>query len=335
MGRGSEKRMRAITLKQLRAFTLIARHHSLALAAAELHLSASAVSLQMKELEQAAGLALLDRSGKGVQLTPAGELLLSDAKKALSALEHADDELARIRGPQREAVAIGMLSSAKYFLPRVLAQFHGLHPHVDLHLSVANRDRLVEGLKSGRIDLAVMGSPPPELIEHADGFAEQPLGVVASPTHHLARERSINPSALNDHSFIVREPGSGTRAAMDRFFHDAGVVPHRVMEISNNEAIKEAVMACLGLAFMSLHAAGPELQGSELVLLDIVNLPIMRGWFIVRTCGHTLNSGARTLRRFILDEGEASITQRFHARLFQFEGGRGRAADRASAVAMR
>ena len=155
--------MRGATLRQLRAFSSVARHHSFQRAAAELHLTPSAVSLQIKELEQALKLPLFGRSGRTSCLTPAGELVLIDVNRALLALKDADDKLNRLRGEETGVVSVGMVSNAKYFLPRILAGFHSAHPRVELRVSVGNREQLLRQLSNSEVDFAVMGQPPASL----------------------------------------------------------------------------------------------------------------------------------------------------------------------------
>jgi DNA-binding transcriptional LysR family regulator len=299
--------MKGATLRQLRAFSLVAHHCSFWRAAAELHLTPSAVSLQIKELEQTLGMPLFARDGKAVSVTRTGEMLLVDVNRALLALRDADDTLARLHGRESRLVTIGMVSNAKYFLPRVLAQFRTAHPGVELRLSVGNREQLVRQLACGAVELAVMGSPPGELDTSAAAFAPQPLGIIAAPEHPLARVRSIPVSTLAKFEFVVREPGSGTRAAMDRFFNEAQVTPIHVMEMSSNEAIKQAVMANMGLAFVSLQTASLELQSSLLVAADVVGLPVSRRWYVVHLRHEPLSDAAASLRQMIIAHGERLI----------------------------
>jgi DNA-binding transcriptional LysR family regulator len=303
--------MRGATLRQLRAFSLVARHRSFVQAAAELHLTPSAVSLQIKELEQVAQLSLFDRNGKSVSLTRAGEALLVDVQRALQALQHADETLARMRGRESDAVSVGMVSSAKYFLPKLLAQFRKLHRDIELRLSVGNREQLIEQLHRGQVDLAVMGEPPLELAAHGEPFAAQPLGIVAAPNHALTRERDIPVAALAQQEFIVRERGSGTRAAMERFFRAAHIEPPRLMEMTSNGIIKQAVMANMGLGFISLHAAGLELRDQLLVAIDVVGLPQLRRWYVVNSDCGPLADAAELLRLYILDHGAGAIAPPF------------------------
>ncbi len=212
--------MRGTTLKQLRAFSAAARHLSFAKAAEELHLTPPAVTMQIKELESAVGLPLFDRAAKSVRLTMSGEYLLVYARRVLATLKDAENAMARLRGAEAGRIAIGMVSTAKYFLPRLLAKFHAGHRGVEMQLAVGNREQLVRQLHDNEVDLAVMGRPPRELDTRAEPFAVQPHAVVASPEHPLARLRGIPPSALGAEEFIVREPGSGTRAAMEQFFRE-------------------------------------------------------------------------------------------------------------------
>jgi DNA-binding transcriptional LysR family regulator len=303
--------MRGATLKQLRAFSLVARQLSFVQAAAALHLTPSAVSLQIKELESALGLALFVRQGKTVALTAAGQALLSDVHRALAALKDADDTLVRLRGMERPRVCIGMVSNAKYFVPRLMADFHRARRDIELRITVGNREQLLDQLRRGEIEFAVMGSPPGELEVRAQSFAAQPLGIIAAPDHELAGVRSVLPIALAHREFNVREPGSGTRVAMERYFRDVSIEPPRILEVTGNEAIKQAVMAKMGLAFLSLHTAGAELQQQSLVALDVVGLPLLRSWFVVELSVTTLGDAAGALRNFILEHGRAAIELQF------------------------
>jgi DNA-binding transcriptional LysR family regulator len=303
--------MRGVTLRQLRAFALVAHHRSFGRAAAELHLRPGAVSLQIKELEQIVGLFLFARDGKAVSVTRAGEMLLVDVNRALLALRDADETLARLRGRESGLVTIGMVSNAKYFLPRLLALFRAAHPGVELRLSVGNREQLVRQLGSGAVEIAVMGAPPGELETRAEPFAPQPLGIIASPSHPLANQRDIAVSTLGQYEFVVREPGSGTRAAMDRFFGDAHVAPMQIMEMTSNEMIKQAVMANMGLAFLSLQTASLELQGGLLAVVDVIGLPLVRRWYVVNLQHEPLTDAAESLRQLIIEHGERLISAQF------------------------
>jgi DNA-binding transcriptional LysR family regulator len=269
--------------------------------------------MQIKELETAVGLPLFDRGAKAVALTMSGEYFLVYARRVLATLKEAEDAMARLRGAESGRIAIGMVSTAKYFLPRLLARFRAEHRGVEMRLSVGNREQLVRQLHDKEVDLAVMGRPPRELDTRAEPFAAHPLSVVASPEHPLATQREIAPSALADHEFIVREPGSGTRAAMEHFFREQRIAPPQVMEMTSNETIKQAVIANMGLAFLSLHTCGLELATRQLVTLDVVGLPILRRWHIVNVRGKPLAPAAEALRYFVMEQAEALLAGQFSA----------------------
>jgi DNA-binding transcriptional LysR family regulator len=305
--RATEASLKGASLRQLRAFALVARHLSFGKAAAELHLTPSAVSLQIKELEQIVGLPLFVRDVKSVSVTRAGEMLLADVVRALKALRDADETLARLHGQHTGVVTIGMVKNAKYFLPRLLSGFGTAQPGVELRFSFSNREHVVRQLGSGAVDMVVMGTPPSDLDVCADAFAPQALGIVASPEHPLAAQRAISVAALADEGFIVRETGSGTRAAMERFFHDADVAPARIMEMNSNEVIKQAVIANMGLAFLSLQTSSLELQRRQMVHLDVVGLPIVRRWYVVHRRSAQLSEAARSLRQVIIEHGGALL----------------------------
>jgi len=305
--------MRGATLKQIRAFCAAARHRSFAKAAEELHLTPPAVTMQIKELETAVGLPLFDRGSRTAALTMSGEYFLVYARRLLATLKEAEDAMARLRGAETGRITIGMVSTAKYFLPRLLARFREEHRGVEMRLSVGNREQLVRQLHDNEVDLVVMGRPPRELDTRAEPFAAHPLGVVAAPEHPLARQREIPPLVLADQEFIVREPGSGTRAAMEHFFREQRLAPPQVMEMTSNETIKQAVIANMGLAFLSLHTCGLELETRKLVALDIVGLPIVRRWHILNLRSKPQSPAAEALRYFVLAQGEALLAGQFSA----------------------
>lgn len=304
--------MKGATLRQLRVFVSVARHNSFARAAAELHLTPPAVSMQIKELEDCYELPLFERVGKAVRLTMPGEYLLVYARRVLATLKEAEAVTAALRGVRGGRLTIGMVSTAEYFLPRLLARFRAEHPAVELRLTVGtNRESLVRQLRDNEVDLAVMGRPPRELDARAEPFAAHPLAVIAAPEHPLARRRKIAPKALEAEAFIVREPGSGTRAAMEQFFRDQRIAPALAMEMSSNETIKQAVIANMGLAFVSLHTVALELSVGQLVVLDVPGLPLMRGWHIVNIQAKPLAPAAEAFRYFVLEQGEQLLAEQF------------------------
>jgi len=299
--------VRDATLKQLRAFAAVARHRSFTEAARELHLTQPAVSMQVKALEGLAGMPLVERAGREVAVTPAGAELLVHARAALRALDDARDALAALRGLSSGRVSIAVVSTAKYFAPKLLARFARAHPALDLRLYVANRETVLRRLVDDEVDLAIMGTPPRHLETTAFAFAKHPLVVVAPPDHPLARGRRVPVRALDGAPFLVREPGSGTRAAMERYFRAHRVRPGRTTELESNETIKQAVMAGMGLAFLSRHAVGLELRAGALAVLDVEGLPVVRSWHVVHRTGRRLSPAADALERFVLEHGRAFL----------------------------
>ena len=269
--------MKSATFRQLRVFSEVARHLSFAKAAAALHLTPPAVTMQVKELEGHLGLPLFDRSGRQVALTTVGEYMLVHARKILATLKDAEDTAARLQKLEIGTLTIGMVSTAKYFLPRLLAEFQREHDGIDIKLAVGNREHLVRMLHANEVDIAIMGRPPKELATRAEPFAAHPHVFLAAPDHPLAQTGQCNRAqALRDYGFIMREPGSGTRAALEKFMENARVEPPITMEMASNETIKQAVMAGMGLSFLSLHTLGLELKNQLLVVLDVEGAPVIR-----------------------------------------------------------
>ena len=304
--------MRNATLRQLRVFAAAARHQSFGKAAEELHLTPPAVSMQIRELEEHVGLPLFDRSGRQVALTVTGEYLLVYVRKVLATLKDAEDAIARFRGLETGRVSIGMVSTAKYFVPRLLAQFRQEHPAIEVKLAVGgNREQLVALLRANEVDLAIMGRPPRELATRAEPFAVHPHAIVAAPDHPLTRIGHAPASLLNNYEFIIRESGSGTRAAMEKFFADHRLQPRVAMEMASNETIKQAVMAGMGVSFLSLHTIGLERRAGLLAVPVVEGLPVLKRWYVVNTLSKTLSPAAEAFRYFILEECERFLAREY------------------------
>lgn len=297
-----------ITLRQLKVFSEVARHLSFLRAAEALHLTPPAVTMQVKELEAQVGLPLFERTGRQVALTTAGEYLLVYARRMLSTLKDAEDAMARFKRLETGRLSIGMVSTAKYFIPHLLARFRGEHPGVEVRLHVcANRDQLVAMLHANEVDLAIMGRPPKELATRAETFAAHPLVFVCPPGHPLLAFGHPPAVALAPYPLIVREPESGTRAAMEKFFAERHFTPLSTMEMSSNETIKQAVMAGLGVSFLSLHTMGLEVRSGLLKIAFVEGTPVMRTWNVVHLLSKLLSPVAEAFRYFVLEEGEAYL----------------------------
>ncbi len=300
--------MKTVTFRQLRVFAEVARHLSFVRAAEALHLTPPAVTMQVKELESAIELPLFDREGRKVSLTTAGEYFLVYAKRMLSTLKDANDAMARFRKLESGLLTVGMVGTAKYFVPRLLTRFREEHPGVELKLRVgANREELVGMLQMGEVDLAIMGRPPKEMAMRAEPFAAHPHVFVAPLGHPLLAIDHATVADVGQYPLIAREPASGTRALMDRFFQDHRVEPRIAMEMPSNETIKQAVMAGMGLSFLSLHTLGLELRSQLIEMVPVEDTPIVRTWNIVHMLAKILSPAAEALRYFILEHGEAHL----------------------------
>jgi LysR family transcriptional regulator, low CO2-responsive transcriptional regulator len=302
--------MKNITFRQIRVFTEVARRLSFVRAAEALHLTPPAVTMQVKELEASLGLPLFDRQGRSVSLTTTGEYFLVYARRLLSTLKDAEDAMARFKRVETGVLNIGLVSTAKYFVPRLLARFREEHAGVEARLQVAgNREQLVALLHAGEVDLAIMGRPPKELATRAEPFAAHPLVFVGPPGHPLVAAEHVGPEALANHPWIVREQGSGTRKAMEDFFRAQHVAPHIAMEMSSNETIKQAVMAGMGLSFLSLHTIGLEMRHGLIDIVEVEGTPIMRTWNLVHLLSKLLSPAAEAFRYFILEQGETYLRE--------------------------
>ena len=306
--------MKGVTLRQLRVFSAVARHLSFGKAAEELHLTPPAISMQIKELEEQVGLPLFDRGGRSVALTVTGEYLLVYVRKILATLKDAEDAVARLSGLKTGRLTIGMVSTAKYFVPRLMARFRAEHPGIEVRLAIGgNREQLVALLQANEVDLAIMGRPPRELATRAEPFAVHPHVIVTPPDHPLVKAGHAPAAALADYEFLIREEGSGTRAAMEKFFADHRLAPRVAMEMTSNETIKQAVMAGMGISFLSLHTIGLELKAGLIAVPDIEDLPLAKRWYIVNTLAKTLSPAAEAFRYFMLEEAERYLAQEYGA----------------------
>jgi LysR family transcriptional regulator, low CO2-responsive transcriptional regulator len=299
--------MRNVTLRQMRVFAAVARNLSFTRAARELHLTQPAVSQQVKLLEEEVGLPLFEQIGRKVHLAPAGAELLRYTDQAMELLRQASESLAAMRGLKRGVLKLGAVSTAKYFAPSLLSAFTPAYPEVTIKFEVGNREEIIQRLAANEIDLVIMGRPPRELDTVAEAFAKHPLVIIASPNHPLARKRRIRLDQLASEGFLIREEGSGTRASMERVFGEREA-PFRVsMEVSSNETIKQAVMANMGLSFISSHTVGLELAAGKLVILDVVGLPIIRDWYVIHLRDKVLAPIPAAFRTFLLEHGARII----------------------------
>jgi len=306
--------MKNVTLRQLKVFEAVARHLSFSRAAEEMHLTQPAVSMQVRALEDEAGLPLTAQLGKKIFLTDAGAELARHARIVAQQLREAGEALAAMRGVAGGVLRIGVVSTAKYFAPGLLAEFRRRHPGIELRLEVHNRQVIVRQLADNEIDLAIMGRPPQEFATVAETFADHPLVIIAAADHRLAGRRSVAAADLAAETFLIREPGSGTRAAMERFFDEQGLVPQATFEMGSNETIKQAVMAGMGVAFISEHTIALELAAGHLVRLAVRGTPVLRGWYVVQRAEKQLLPVAAAFREFLVNEAGRLMAPRTRRR---------------------
>jgi DNA-binding transcriptional LysR family regulator len=299
--------MRNVTLRQLRVFATAARHMNFSRAAEELHLSQPAVSTVLKELTSHVGLPLFERIGRRTYLTPAGEEMLQCARAITQRMREAEAALAQLKGVTGGRLNVAVISAGDYFFPRVLAAFGAAHPGITFNLTVHNREGLLRQLADNLTDLAVMVRPPPDMDIVAVPFAPHPYVIVAAPGHPLAGARQIPRAALRRERFVMREPGSDTLNSMREVFGRQFAKLNIAMQIASTETIKQAVVAGMGIAFLSAHTIGLDLLAGNLVVLDVQDFPAMLNWYLVHNRTKRLPPVAAAFKEFLLSEGAALI----------------------------
>jgi len=305
--------MNNITLRQLRIFVGVARHLSFVRAAEELALSGPAVSMQIKDMETQLGLSLFDRSSRSVSLTKIGTELLAHADRVLAAMRDADDLIASVKGLQGGALDLALVDTASYFVPRMLALFRRDHPKIEAHLRVVdNRESIAQLLRQGEVELAIMGLPSGEWAK-AEPFAPNPQVLVTAVDHPFAQMKRVSPQALQREMFITRETLSGTRSALQHYLQEHQITVSSIMQMSSNEAIKQAVMAGMGISLLPLHTLGLELEQGLMAVPVVEGLPLIRHWHVIHNKGKVLSPAADAFRQFMLEEGERFLAQAFPA----------------------
>ncbi|HKE75705.1 MAG TPA: LysR family transcriptional regulator [Acidimicrobiales bacterium] len=298
--------MREATLKQLRSLVAVARTGTIAAGAQRLHVTAPAVGQQLKLLEQAVGMPVLVRSPDGFRPTDAGRELLAVADRIEAELEGCALTLDLIREGKVGSVTLGAVSTAKYFAPQLLAAFWDRHPDIEVTLVIGNRSEIVEAITAHEVDITVMGRPPAGLALETTEIGEHPHVVVAAPDHPRVGQR-VTRRALGRETFLVREPGSGTRQLAERLFAGAEIAPRVGMEITSNETIKQAVIAGLGVALISAHTVAAEVHDGRLVCLDVDGFPVVRHWYGVRHAAGQHLPACEALWAFLGERGREHL----------------------------
>ncbi|GAB4303708.1 MAG: LysR family transcriptional regulator [Thiohalomonadaceae bacterium] len=296
-----------VTLRQLRVFSAVARHLSFTRAAEELCLTQPAVSMQVKQLENQLDVPLFEHLGKKIFLTEMGKEVYHYSRAILQQIDELQGVLNSMKGLGKGRLKISVASTANYFIPVLLAGFCRRYPGVTVSLDVTNRETLLTQLADNEVDLVVMGQPPEDMDLGYEAFLENPLVIVAPPEHPLAREKKIPLKRLEQEVFLVREPGSGTRIAMERFFAQHDVRITTGMEVGSNEAIKQSVQAGLGLGLLSRDTVEMELALGRLVILHVAEFPIMRYWYVVNRHGKRLSVVAQAFKDYLIKESPSLL----------------------------
>ncbi|MDZ7655321.1 MAG: LysR substrate-binding domain-containing protein [Sulfurimicrobium sp.] len=291
------------TLQQLRLFEAVARHRSYTRAAEELHLSQPAVHIQVKRLEENMGLPLIDQAGKKLLLTRAGDEVYAAVLDILTRLNTLSGTLMDMKGKVAGPLKVGTVSSAKFFMPHLLGRFLREYPDVQPQLTVTNRARVTERLLTNQDDFVVMGQMPDNVDLVVRPFMENILVMAAHPDHPFVGEKNIQLERFANERFLLREPGSGTRCFTERLFASKKVMFQTYMELGSGEAIKQAIMADLGISILSLGSLDLELETKRMAILDVEGLPLHRMWHAVHLGGKKLGLTASVFLEFIIKEG--------------------------------
>jgi DNA-binding transcriptional LysR family regulator len=296
-------RLRNVTLHQLRLFHSLGTHRSFTRVAEELHLTQPAVSIQIKRLEESVGLPLVEHMGKRLFLTDAGKELFEASRDVLERMRVLGEDMIGLEEGVRGPLNLAAITTSKYFMPHLLGVFLRDYPEVAPRLTITNQSRVVERLEGNLDDLVIMGTIPENMDVEAEFFLDNPLVVVAPPDHPLVGQPRIPLARIAEERFLSREPGSGTRQARTRLFAQHGLTASTYMELGSSEAIKQAVMAGLGISVLSHHNLRLELDSGLLAILDVEHFPLVRQWYAVHLKGKKLSNTTRRFLDFLLRDG--------------------------------
>jgi len=299
--------IRHASLRQLQILVTVAHAGGYTRAAESLHLTQPTVYMQVKKLSDAIGLPLFERLGKQLHLTLAGRKVVAAAEDILDRLVLLRDDIIELKGEVKGELRIAAVTTAKYFMPHLLGSFLQTYTEVEPSLRVTNKATLINRLINNEDDLVIMGVVPEDLDVVAYPILDNILVPVSSIDHPLAGEKNISLQRLSQERFLAREPGSGTRQAMDRLFDENGLTVRSHMELGSTEAIKQAVMAGLGVSVLSLFNLRLELATGHIAVLDVEGFPLRRRWYAVHMKGKQLSLVARTFLDFLIEEGETAL----------------------------
>lgn len=302
--------MAHVSLRQIRIFDNVARFKSHTRAAEKLHMTQPAVSMQMKQFEENLGIVVFERHGKSLKLSAAGQELREYSKDMLQSYSNMIEYVDKVKGCESGRLVVTVATTANHFATRILSAFSKKHPEVTISLDVTNRKKILEQLENYEPDLVIMGEPPKGLGLKSEQFMQNPLVIIAQPDHPLKDTKNIKIKKLKNEKYVVREKGSGTRDAIERNFLNKGLVSNTTLEMSSNEAIKQAVSAGFGLGIVSLHTIELELKNNLLTVLDVVGFPLERQWHLVTRKGKSMSPVAAAFRTFVLEEAEDFVTSK-------------------------
>jgi len=291
--------MHHTTLRQLEVFEAIARHSSFTRAAEELYLTQPTASMQIKKLSEAVGLPLFEQVGKRIHLTDAGMALQATCKEIFAAMTNFEMLVSDMKGLKQGKLRLAVVTTAKYFAPRLLGQFCKQYPGIDISLKVSNRERLLERFSENQDDLYVLGQPPEGLDVIYEPFLDNPLVVLVPNDHPLVGKRNISLAQIANEPFIMREAGSGTRIAVERLFREHDLELRVRMELGSNEAIKQAIIGGLGISVLSRHTLALDAAMGQLTILDVKHFPIKRQWYAAYPAGKQPTIVAQTFLEYL------------------------------------
>lgn len=303
------RHLRDATLRQLRALAIVARSGSYTAAATSIGVTQPAVSLQIQTLQERLGLRLFERANGRLVPTQAGALLVVLSQHIETLVVETERQLAAMRAGQGGQVSIGAVSTAKYFVPFIISAFQEAHPNIEVRLVIGNRGEVLSLIRSNQLDLAIMGRPPDDLILESQKLGDHPHVIICAPGHRLAGMGSVSVAALGGETFLVREPGSGTRTLMERYFIEHQLAARIGMEIASNETIKQAVMAGLGMAFISGHVIAAEVADRRIAVVKVKGLPLLREWFVIRRPERALLPAAARMYTFLSEQGRRHLPE--------------------------
>ena len=301
--------MKQSTLHQLKVFEAVARHNSFTRAAEELFLTQPTVSMQVKQLTKAVGMPLFDQVGKRLYLTQAGEELVKTCREVFEKLDQFEMTIADLKGLKQGRLRLAVITTAKYFVPRLLGPFCKRYPGIDVSLQVTNHEHILNRLGENLDDLYVMSQLPESIEVTYKRILDNPLVVLAPANHTLAQEKNIPIERIAAEPFIMREPGSGTRKAVQALFDEHKLSLKVQLDLGSNEAIKQAIAGGLGISILSLHTIALEGPSSQLTVLDAQHFPIERYWYAIYPNGKQLSIVARTFLDYLLTEGKQVAEQ--------------------------